>query len=93
MKFENNIENCIEFLNGQDTMTASFCWKKYINKIKRLAKKRPNEVIILAENEDGSICVKLPMKYLKISPPREVSEEQREASGERLKQYRESKTN
>ena len=45
---------------------------------------------IIAENEDGSICAKLPMKYLKISAPRKVSEEQRRAASERFKKLREN---
>ena len=86
MKFENNIENVIEFLNNKDTITVSFCMKKWINKIKRLHKKNPDEVKIIAENKDGSICAHLPVKYLKISPPKKVSEKQRQAASERFKQ-------
>lgn len=91
MKFENNIENVIEFLNNQDTVTVSFCSRKWINKIKRLNEKNPEEVKIIAENKDGSICAHLPVKYLKISPPRKVSEEQKQAAGERLRKFRENK--
>lgn len=91
MKFENNIENVIEFLNNQDTITVSFCSRKWINKIKRLNEKNPEEVKIIAENKDGSICAHLPVKYLKISPPRKVSEEQKQAASERLRKLREDK--
>lgn len=85
MKFYNNIENCIEFLNGQSEITVSFCSQKWINKIKKLHDKHPEDVEILAENNDGSIYAKLPIKYLKISAPKMVSEEQRQAASERLK--------
>lgn len=88
MKFEDNIENVIEFLNNQDTITVSFCSRKWINKIKRLNEKNPEEVKIIAENKDGSICATFPVKYLKISPPRKVSEEQKQAAGERLRKFR-----
>ena len=53
---------------------------KWINKIKKLKEEHPDDIKIIAENEDGSICAKLPMKYLKISAPRKVSEEQRQAA-------------
>ena len=89
MNFINNNENCIEFLNNQHSITVSFCMQKWINKVKKLHEEYPNDVKILAENPDGSICAKLPVKFLKISAPRKVSEEQRQAASERLKKLRE----
>lgn len=55
----------------------------------------PDEVRILEEpeNNDGCIYAAVPSNWLKISPPRQLSytDEQREAMGERLKNYRKSK--
>ena len=45
-------ENCIEWLNGQDTISVTLSQGRYINKVKKLAKKHPDLVQILAENED-----------------------------------------
>ena len=89
MNFANNNENCIEFLNNQHPITVSFCMQKWINKVKKLKEEHPDDVKILAENEDGSICARLPIKYLKISAPRKVSDEQRQAASERFKKLRE----
>ena len=89
MKFVNNNENCVEFLNNQKTMTVSFCSQKWITKIKKLSQSNPDDVEIIAENKDGSICAKLPIKYLKISSPRKVSDEQRQKASERFKKLRE----
>ena len=89
MNFVNNNENCIEFLNNQHQITVSFCMQKWINKVKKLKEKHPDDVKILAENEDGSICARLPIKYLKISAPRKVSDEQRQRASERFKKLRE----
>ena len=85
MNFVNNNENCIEFLNNQHQITVSFCMSKWINKVKKLHEEYPNDVKILAENPDGSICAKLPVKFLKISAPRKVSEDQRQAASESIK--------
>ena len=90
MNFANNNENCIEFLNNQHQITVSFCMQKWINKVKKLKDEHPDDVKILAENEDGSICAKLPIKFLKISAPRKVSEEQRQAASERFRKLREN---
>lgn len=80
-------ENAIEWVNGQNKVTVTLSQGKYINKVKKLAKTQ-SDVEILAENEDGSICAHLPLKYIKISPPRQVTEEQREKARERLEQLR-----
>lgn len=89
MDFYNNNENCIEFLNNQHSITVSFCMPKWINKVNKLKEEHPDDVKILAENKDGSICAKLPIKYLKISVPRKVSDEQRQAASERFKKLHE----
>ena len=89
MKFVNNNDNCVELLNNQKTMTVSFCSQKWITKIKKLSQSNPDDVEIIAENKDGSICARLPIKYLKISAPRKVSDEQRQKASERFKKLRE----
>ena len=70
-------------------MTVSFCSQKLIAKIKKLSQSNPDDVEIIAENRDGSICARLPIKYLKISTPRKVSDEQRQKASERFKKLRE----
>lgn len=47
------------------------------SKLLRLAEQNPDEVKIMAENEDGSLFAHVPVNYIKISPPRKVSEEQK----------------
>lgn len=56
------------------------------SKLLRLADKKPDEVKIIAENNDGSLFAHIPVNYVKISPPRQVSDEQKEAASERFKQ-------
>lgn len=83
---ENN-ENVIEWLTNQHTITCTFTQSKWVNKIKSLHKKHPEKVKILAENEDGSIYAKLPIKALKLSIiERNLTDEQREELGEKFKQ-------
>lgn len=55
------------------------------SKLLKLAEKNPNEVKIVVENKDGSLFAHVPVNYIKISPPRQVSEEQKEAASERFK--------
>lgn len=89
--FDRNNENCVEWLNGQQTITVTLCEQKYINKINRYKESHASDVEILSENSDGSICVKLPKRWLKLSPPRQMSNEQKEAASARFKKMREDK--
>lgn len=86
------MDNVIEFYKGADTATLSLIQGKWVNKVKKLAVKHPDEVDI-KENTDGSIFAHVPVRWIKISPLRQMSEEQRKAAGERMAKAREVKTN
>lgn len=63
------------------------------SKLMRYAQERPDEVKVMAVNRDGSAFFHIPINYIKVSPPRKVSEEQREAAGERFRKMWEEKKN
>ncbi len=79
-------EFVIEWIKGDEyagvTVPSGTALK---SKLLRLAEQNPDEVKIMAENEDGSLFAHVPVNYIKISPPRKVSEEQKEAASERFK--------
>lgn len=81
-------ENAIEFYKGDKRATVSFSQGKYISRIKKLKEKYPDDVEIVAENPDGSLYAHIPTKWIKINPPKEMSEEQKEAARERLANLR-----
>lgn len=85
-------EFCIEWLKGADyagvTVPSGTALK---SKLMRYAESRPDEVKLMAENKDGSAYFHVPISYIKVSPPRKVSEEQREAAGERFRKMWEEK--
>ena len=56
------------------------------SKLLALSEKYPDEVTNIIINKDGSIFCHVPVSYVKVSHPRRVSEEQKEAAAERLKQ-------
>ena len=80
-------ENNIEWYTGDNTATASFSQAKFINKFKKIAEER-DDVQVVAQNKDGSICVKFPVKWVKILPSRQMSEEDRIKIAERLNAIR-----
>lgn len=84
-------ENVIEWYNGSERMTVTLSQRRFINKIKRYAGRFPNEVEIVRENADGTLLAHVPLRFLDVRPPREVSEEQREKFRENMKKYREGK--
>lgn len=83
-------ENVIEWLRGGKTATLSLTQGRTITRIMKLAKSRLEECRIIAENVDGSIVARVPVGWIKISPIREVSEEQKEAARVRMKEMREN---
>ena len=95
---ENN-ENMIEFISGARTATVTFTNRKHISRIKKLYEERDDEFKYYHENEDGSVCAKLPLKWIKInagSKPgtrakREMTDEQKQALRERLAKGRAKK--
>ena len=79
-------ENNVQWYTGYDTVTASFSQMKFVNKFKKYVKDR-DDVQLVAQNKDGSICVKFPLKWVKISPPpatRQISDEEKARLRERL---------
>lgn len=92
--YETSSECAIEWARGDKTATVTFpSANKYNNKIRALAEEYPEEVKIRHENKDGSIVATIPVRFIKISAPRKVSDEQREALSERLKTARENRNN
>ena len=85
-------EFCIEWIKGNDyagvTVPSGTALK---SKLMRYAEERPGEVKVMVENSDGSAFFHVPINYIKVSPPRKVSEAQREAAGERFRKMWEEK--
>ena len=83
-------ENAIEFLNGQNTAAVTLHDRRLRNRILRLAEQHPDEVavICLPEENNGFLFAHIPAKWLRIQPPKQMSEEQRERAKERLARAR-----
>ena len=87
-------ETVVEFVRGDKEITVSSTDSTWARRLLKLCHENPEETRIVAENSDGSVCVKLPKKYLKLSRPatRTMTDEQRKASAERLKAIRSKST-
>ena len=95
---ERNTENVLEVISGTRTATVTFTNQKHINRIKKLYEERKDDFKYFVENPDGSVCAKLPLKWIKINPgskpdpnkpKREMSEEQKAKLLAGLQKYRE----
>lgn len=82
------LENGIEFIKDAKVATAQFSQGRYKSRIKKLAEKYPEECKILAENKDGTLLAHIPVEWVKIIPPRQLSEEQKKEIAERLSRIR-----
>lgn len=79
-------ECAIEWIKGDKKAVVTFpCANRFNSKIRKLAASNPEDVVIKHENKDGSIVAVVPVKYIKISAPRIVTEEQKRVASERLK--------
>lgn len=92
-----NTENMIEFISGTSTTTVTFTNKKHINRIKKLYEERKDDFKYFHVNTDGSICAKIPLKWIKISPTKNVNrfytDEQKKELANRLRIARENRGN
>ena len=83
-------ECVIDWLTGDEKIALSITAQALRNRIKRLKESHPDEVDYV-ENKDGSIFAHVPVGWLKINPPKNLTEEQREAIGKRLNEARASR--
>lgn len=87
-------ETVVEYTRGDSYITVSSTDSNWVKKILKVCANNPEDTRIVAQNPDGSVCVKMPKSYLKLSPPPKrapLTDEQKAANKERLRQYRESK--
>lgn len=66
-------ETCITILDGVCHVSSDEC--KWINSIKKLIDKYPDDirVIRMPEDNDGCIYIELPKNFIKIQPPRKLN--------------------
>lgn len=84
------METIINF-NAEEKTANCFTLDKTVKrKWEKLIEERPEEVKVIKRNED-LLEIEVPKKWVKVRPPRKMSDEQREAASERLKAVREKK--
>lgn len=85
------METCFEYIDKEDAYFSSD-ERKWIARIRKLAEKFPDKVVILKQPEenDGCIYARLPQNFMKIAPKRAVNytDEQIAMLTERLKSIR-----
>lgn len=87
----NTVNECvIEWMKGENVATVTMpSGTRLKTKLLKLASE--STLINVIQNKDGSVLAHVPVKWIKISPPRKVSEEQREAAAMRLREINERK--
>ena len=83
-------ENCNEcsiawIRGGEYAEVSAHNGSKMKGRVLKLAEQHPEDVKILVTNKDGSIFAHVPVKYVKLRAPRELTEEQRAELVERGK--------
>lgn len=92
------LEMAVNWVDVDDMVSVTAYQTKYMNQIKKLAEKYPDEVKIIktAKENDGMMLAHLPKKFVKVSfgAPRakkEMTEEQKVAAAERMKKMQEAR--
>lgn len=76
--YEGYSENVIEWVKDEKIATLTLSQRRIISKVKGLAEKYPEQCQIVKENKDGSMYAHIPVSWVKISPPKKLSEKQLE---------------
>lgn len=84
-------ENAIEFLDGQKTAAVTLHDRRLRNRILKLAEQHPDEVAVICrpEENNGFLFAHIPLKWLRIQPPKQMSEELKERGRHQLQKLRE----
>lgn len=91
MTMESSNENVIEWLRGEDTAALTLASNgRLCNKLKRMHEDGNINIPFFVQNKDGSICCRVPLAWVKVSPPRHVSDEQKKAFTDRMAALRET---
>ena len=90
-------ENCNEcsiawIRGGEYAEVSAHNGSKMKGRFLKLAEQHPEDVKILVTNKDGSIFAHVPVKYVKLRAPRELTEEQRAELIERGKNMSRNKS-
>lgn len=80
-------------LKGQDYFSVDSGEQAVINRVRKLKEQYPDDVEIVAENKDGTICARVPADWVKIRPKKhiELTDERRQELSERIKKAQEAR--
>lgn len=81
------METCINYTD-RDKAFFSSDERRFVTKVRKLKEKYPEQVRIIKQPEDNDGCIycQIPVEWVKISPKRAVSAEQKEKSRVRMNQ-------
>lgn len=81
------VECVIEWIKGEKVATVTMpSGTRLANKIKKLALE--NESVDLFINKDGSVLAQIPTSWVKITPTRHLTEQQKAVARERMLELR-----
>ncbi len=72
-------QETIFLMNEQEKTAIIFTYNKaYQKKLEELCKRYPEKVILQQQNKDGAFTYIVPKNWLKIYPPRQISEKRKQ---------------
>lgn len=77
-------ETIILYTEADDCAEVYTYNKKLINRLSKFCEGRPDEIQKIRESETGAVTYTVPRDWVRISPKRRMSNEQKAAAAERL---------
>lgn len=84
-------ETIINYNEEEKTATVYTFNRGLKAKLAKLAAERPEDCVLSEDYANGSQTYTVPKRWIKVSPPRKVSEEQKKAAAERMAAWRASR--
>lgn len=86
-------ETDIDHVNGIEHCNITTSDKAVKNRLANLAKKYPDQCVLIADNDDSSVWYHVPWKWICIRPPvkKNISEERRKELSEMMRNMRSNK--
>lgn len=79
-------ETIINYNEGEKTASVYTHNKALRRRLDQIRKTRPEEVLIVRQDDDHSEYI-VPKKWIKVSPPRQTSDEAKERARQRMNDY------
>lgn len=90
-KIKDVAETTTNHIHGDSYLTFYSSDKKWIRRLLKLKKQYPDKIDIRHDDPDEGVLAYIPENWFRLSPPRKISDAQRDAARDRMREYHKRK--